>query len=141
MVEYAYIHTLNGKVVGLRPGTQAHWSAVLAHADYDAVLNRLRIEGRWEVVNPKFRPAEAGASLIRIWREVSSEPIIPSDLLIPADLREKRIEVQSTLDDSEVEKIQHAWEVKGWDLYRILGKERKSEFMTLVFTKAKTAPE
>src|SRR5437868_9135002 len=122
MIEYAYIHTLNGKVIGLRPGTQAGWSAVLAPADFDLGLNRLRKEDRWKLVNPKFRPADAGASLIHIWREVSSEPEIP------ASLDSEQVEIQSSLDDSEVEKIQHNREVTRWDLHHIMGKDRKAEF-------------
>lgn len=133
MVEYAYIHTLNGKVIGLRPGTQEGFSAVLDPADYDAVLQRLRNEGGWEPVNTAFRPAVAGASLIRIWRDVSSEPIIPGNLHV------ERVEVRSSLPDSEVEKTKHEREVNGWDLKHIVGKDRRAEFMTLVFTKPKAA--
>ena len=135
MVEYAYIHTLNWKVVGLRPATQAGWSAVLAPADYDGVLNRLRAEGRWEPVNPKFRPAHSGASLVRIWRNVPQEPEIPSDV------REERVEIRSDLQDSELQEIRHEKERNGWNLNHVVGKDRKAEFMTMVFTKPKTAPE
>jgi hypothetical protein len=134
--EYAYINTRNGRVVGLQPADKP-LSAVLDSADYDVVLNRL-VEAGWEPVNPNFRPAAAGDSLIRLKREASF--VAPT---VPDDLRLVSVEVRASPEEFDVvvAETRHLYEVNGWDLLKIWGQGGLNFGPRLFFSKPKSAPD
>src|SRR5579864_9376838 len=129
-IEYAYIHTRNGKVIGLQPATQEGWATVLDIADYDVVLNQL-VEARWELVNPGSRPSVAGDSFIRLRKEVDSQTKTPDNL------RVQQFEINANADnlDAMIEQTRQDREVVGWNLLLIVNKGGQSKLLTMVFGK------
>ena len=131
-IEYGYIHIKDGKVVGVRQHDSPTLTAVLYEASLEKVLPHLAANG--------WRRSDAGpipaTGHLRIEREVADPPRETDKLRVAVC----EIEGEGTLPE-RVARIQHLWEVNGWDLVQVWERGGLNFGPRMFFSKPRSAPD
>jgi len=125
--EHAYIHVNALKVWGIEPKNVIEFSL---SEDYYVILDRLIGDG-WELVNPAFQPPPVGQSLVHVKRRTL--------YAVPPSSPEFEYFVVMLEPPESREEVQHRFEVKGCDLWRVL-QPMNDHRLHLIFKRPKTAP-
>jgi hypothetical protein len=130
-IEYGYIHIKDGKVIGVRHHDST-LTAVLYEASLEKVLPQLAVNG-WRRSDTNPIPATGH---LRIEREAADSPQETDKYRVAVC----EIDGEGALQE-RVERIQHLWEVNGWDLIQIWERGGLNFGPRMFFSKPRSAPD